>query len=160
MKKIVSAVLAHDFRPEHRGAPYFFNNCYMNSGEFIEYCVKAAYGFKPCKDSNTAYNNGADIAELGISVKSSKATLTSIELGKTKTEIINRYFETAIANAWAYGTIQDDALIIYIMDKAEFAMFLDNFSTVQKSSSKNGQKNIVRLKATSLKMLEWLEGQL
>lgn len=160
MKKIVSSTLSHEFHVEHKGAPYCLNGKYMNSGEFIECNIKAALGYVPRKDANSAYNITSDIPEYNISVKSSKATLTSIELGETKSEIIKHYFETVCSDKWAYGTIQENRLITYIMDKTEFAMFLENFSTLQKSSSKCGSKTIVRIKATSLKMLEWFEGQI
>ena len=70
------------FDPTHKGAPYTLDGeHYMNSGEFAEVADKMVKGYGSKKDANTPFDKGSDIEETNTSVKSSKATLTSAQIG-------------------------------------------------------------------------------
>ena len=129
------------FDPTHKGAPYTLDGeHYMNGGEFAEVADKMVKGFGSKKDANTPFDKGSDIEETDTSVKSSKATLTSAQIGYDF-ESIN----------WDYVVIVDDTVIIYNMNASEFESFLDNWATYCKD------RNVIRMKATSGKMLRWFD---
>ena len=94
MKKFIStAIPAHRYDPDHKGAHYTFDGShYLNNGEFAEAVLKSCMGYTCEKDANTAFDAGSDIEELHMSVKSSKATLTSEILGKDMESSLNTYF--------------------------------------------------------------------
>ena len=140
------------FDPMHKGAPYTLDGeHYMNGGEFAEIADKMVKGYGSKKDANTPFDTGSDIEETSTSVKSSKATLTSTQIGYDFDSIKRCYFARVHSTNWYYVVILDDTMIIYNMDAAEFESFLDNWSTYCKD------RNIIRIKATSGKMLRWLD---
>ncbi len=140
------------FDPEHRGAPYTLDSeHYMNGGEFAEVADKMAKGFGSKKDANTPFDKGSDIEETNTSVKSSKATLTSAQIGYDFDSIKRCYFARVHSTNWDYVVVLDDTMIIYNMDAAEFESFLDNWSSYCKD------RNVIRIKATSGKMLRWFD---
>lgn len=140
------------FDPTHKGAPYTLDGeHYMNSGEFAEVADKMVKGYGSKKDANTPFDKGSDIEETNTSVKSSKATLTSAQIGYDFDSIKRCYFARVHSTNWDYVVILDDTVIIYNMDAAEFESFLDNWSTYCKD------RNVIRIKTTSGKMLRWLD---
>ena len=140
------------FDPAHKGAPYTLDGeHYMNGGEFAEVADKMVKGLGSKKDANTPFDKGSDIEETDTSVKSSKATLTSAQIGYDFDSIKRCYFARVHSTNWDYVVILDDTVIIYNMDAAEFESFLDNWSTYCKD------RNIIRIKTTSGKMLRWLD---
>lgn len=153
MKKSVFTMNFHfEYDPAHRGAPYSLDGeHYMNAGEFAEVADKLCKGFGSSKDANTPFDKGSDIAETMTSVKSSKATLTGAQIGYDFESIKKCYFARVHSTNWDYVVIMDDTLMVYNMDAAEFEDFMDNWATYSKD------RNVIRFKATSGKMLNWLD---
>ena len=140
------------FDPAHKGAPYTLDGeHYMNGGEFAEIADKMVKGLGNKKDANTPFDQGSDIEETDTSVKSSKATLTSAQIGYDFDSIKRCYFARVHSTNWDYVVVLDDTVIIYNMNAAEFESFLDNWSSYCKD------RNIIRIKATSGKMLRWFD---
>ena len=153
MKKTVFTMNFHfEYDPAHRGAPYSLDGeHYMNAGEFAEVADKLCKGLGSSKDANTPFDKGSDIAETMTSVKSSKATLTGAQIGYDFESIKKCYFARVHSTNWDYVVIMDDTLMVYNMDAAEFEDFMDNWATYCKD------RNVIRFKATSGKMLNWLD---
>lgn len=153
MKKSVFTMNFHfEYDPAHRGAPYSLDGeHYMNAGEFAEVADKLCKGLGSSKDANTPFDKGSDIAETMTSVKSSKATLTGAQIGYDFESIKKCYFARVHSTNWDYVVIMDDTLTVYNMDAAEFEDFMDNWATYNKD------RNVIRFKATSGKMLNWLD---
>lgn len=140
------------FDPAHKGAPYTMDGeHYMNGGEFAEIADKMVKGLGSKKDANTPFDKGSDIEETATSVKSSKATLTSAQIGYDFESIKRCYFARVHSTNWDYVVILDDTVIVYNMNAAEFESFLDNWASYYKD------RNVIRMKATSGKMLQWLD---
>lgn len=140
------------FDPTHKGAPYSFDGVHwLNNGEFLEPCTKWLFGYEMKKDANTPFDKGSDIPEINASVKSSKATLTSVKLGSTFEEIKRNYFERVHSTLWIYATMIEDKIVVYLMNKDEFAEFMDCFGTYCTD------RQVIRFKSTSGKMIKWFE---
>ena len=152
MKKFIStAIPAHQYDPDHKGAHYTFDGShYLNNGEFAEAVLKSCMGYACEKDANTAFDAGSDIEELHMSVKSSKATLVNEILGKDMESSLNTYFDRTASESWAWVVIMDDTCTAYIMNADEFR----TFTTEWASYNNEGR---IRYKATSGKMLKWFE---
>lgn len=139
------------FDPTHKGAPYTLDGeHYMNSGEFAEVADKMVKGFGSVKDANTPFDKGSDIEATRTSIKSSKATLTSAQIGYDFESIKRCYFARVHSTNWDYVVIVDDTVVIYNMNKGEFESFLDQWASYCKD------RNVIRMKSTSNKMLTWL----
>ena len=140
------------FDPAHKGAPYTLDGeHYINGGEFAEVADKMVKGLGSKKDANTPFDKGSDIEETDTSVKSSKATLTSAQIGYDFESIKRCYFARVHSTNWDYVVVLDDTVIIYNMNAEEFEIFLDNWATYCKD------RNVIRMKATSGKMLKWFD---
>lgn len=152
MKKATYEInLAYTFDPTHKGANYTFDGeHWTNGGEFAEVVTKAALGYEAKKDANTRYDVASDIEELNASVKSSRFTLVNFSLADTFEESINRYFETVHSTLWIYTVIIEDTAMLYYMNRKEFKDFLYTFSSLN-------ERNVIRCKATSGKMIKWFE---
>ena len=61
------------------------------------------------------------------------------------------YFARVHSTNWDYVVIIDDSVVVYNMNKAEFSDFLDEWATYCKD------RNVIRMKATSGKMLRWFD---
>jgi hypothetical protein len=99
------------------------------------------------------YNLGSDIPQLHESVKSGKATLTSVVLGESVDEIITNYVATTASSLHSYVMLIDDELITYIMDIDEFVEFTREFGSYEAS------RKVIRYKADSGKMIKWFEAR-
>lgn len=140
------------FDPERKGAKFTLDGIHwLNSGEFAEVADKAIKGYDLSKDANTAYDKGSDIKETRTSVKSGKATLTSKVLGNSMKEVLNTYFANTHSTNWDWVVLIDDEVIIYNMNAKEFNEFTREWATY------DANRKVVRYKATSGKMLKWLE---
>lgn len=140
------------FDPSHKGAPYTLDGeHYMNGGEFAEIADKMVKGYGSKKDANTPFDQGSDIEETATSVKSSRATLTSMKIGYDFESIKRCYFARVHSTNWDYVVILDDTLVVYNMDAAEFEAFLNEWSVYCKD------RNVIRMKVTSAKMLRWFD---
>ena len=153
MKKIVKEItIDYIFEADRKGAKYSFDGGehFCNGGDFLEITAKHENGFNAKKDANTPFDKGSDIEEIKTSVKSSKFTLTSEKLADTFEESKNVYFQRVHSNKWWYVVRIDDTIIIYVMNKSEFSEFLDNWASLN-------ERGVIRGKATSAKMLLWLD---
>ena len=156
MKKLIKTIdFEYHFIPEHKGAPFTFDCIhYMNAGDFKETAFKKVFGYGDRKDANTPFDKGSDIPELNASIKSGKATLTSVNLGNNFDEVKHNYFERVHSIAWIYVTIIDNSLVAYIMNKTEFSSFMDTFGNYC------NDRHVIRFKADSGKMIKWFEDRL
>lgn len=154
-KQIENIKIDYIFDTAHKGSNYSFDGGqhWCNGGEAAEIITKSVLGFKAEKDANTSYDVASDIEEISASVKSSRFTLVNMVLADTFEETIERYFETVHSNTWIYTVVIEDTATLYWMDAIEFKAFLYQFCFF------NERKN-VRCKATSGKMLKWLEERL
>lgn len=152
MKKATYEInVAYTFDPAHKGANYTFDGeHWTNGGEFAEVITKSVLGFEAKKDANTRYDVASDIEEINASVKSSRFTLVNFSLADTFEESIERYFETVHSTQWIYTVVIEDMVTLYYMNKREFSDFLFTFTALN-------ERNVVRCKATSGKMLKWFE---
>ena len=112
---------------------------------------KMVKGYGSKKDANTPFDQGSDIEETDTSVKSSKATLTSKQIGYDFQSIKECYFARVHSTNWDYVVLMEDTVVIYNMNKTEFSEFLDNWATYCKD------RNVIRMKNTSGKMLQWMD---
>jgi len=87
---------------------------------------------------NLRYDKGTDI--LDYQVKSAKASLHDPNLEK--------------ASKFIY--VSKDFKTLYIMNRAEYQDFINNFSYKSKESQKNGSGEKLRLLDESKRMLQWL----
>ena len=140
---------------EHKGAKYLVGESHKNRGELKELITQFNNGFT-CHKGNTSFDKGHDIDELKASVKSSGASLACI-YGNSKEDIINEYFKRVASTMWIWVEFNETTQLVteYRMNKKEFAEFLNLFSILTKESGSDKQK--VRFKATTKKMIEWLE---
>lgn len=141
------------FDPAHKGAPYSLNGgeSWTNGGELKEVLFKSCLGLEAKKDACGAYDKTDDVPELGASVKSSKATLVNKVLGYDFESVKRHYFATVHSTLWVWVSIKDETLTAYYMEADEFESFLDKWAGFDKD------RKVIRFKAESLKMLQWLE---
>lgn len=146
-------VKAFQFDANHSGAHYSFDggSHWCNFGEFAETHFKACLNLKAEKDANTPFDKGDDIPEYSASVKSSKATLVNRVLGNSFEETKALYFENVHSKRFVWVSIQDTELTAFWMDASEFENFLNEFSSFDKS------RKVIRFKAESKRMIQWLK---
>ena len=135
-----------------KGAKYSVNGgkSWLNGGEFAEVVAKAAHGLDATKDANTRFNEGSDVPEFHASVKSSKASLTNMKLADSFDASVTAYFEQTASSEFWYVSIMDELVTIYKMNATKFEKFLRKFS-------KLNERGVIRIAATSAKMLAWLD---
>lgn len=153
MKKVMFA-LNHPymFNPEHKGAPYSLNEGenWMNHGDLCEAMFKFVLGYEARKDACGAYDKTDDVPEIGASVKSSKCTLVNKVLGYDFDSVKKHYFATCHSTLWVWVSIHEETLSAYYMSREEFESFMDNWASFM------ADRKVIRFKAESLKMLQWL----
>lgn len=152
MKYMKAMNLSYTYDAARKGAKYSINGgkSWLNSGEFAEAAAKAAHGLDAAKDANTRFNEGSDVPEFHASVKSSKASLTNMKLADTFEASLTAYFEQVASSEFWYVTIVDELVTIYKMNATKFEKFLRKFS-------KLNERGVIRIAATSSKMLAWLD---
>jgi len=151
MKMTRKINLSYAYDAARKGAKYTFDGkCWMNGGEFMEAVAKALHGLDPRKDANTRFDEGSDVPEYNASVKSSKASLTSMKLADDFDGSVRAYFEQVASSEFWYVTIADELVTIYKMNATKFERFLRKFS-------KLNERGVIRIAATSSKMLAWLD---
>lgn len=154
MKRITTNVmLKYTFDPKgHKGAPYFVDGgkAWMNNGDFMEVMTKAALGFEPVKDGNTAFDEGSDIPEINASVKSARFTLAGRKLGPDFDSFFNEYFRLCHSNLWIYSAIVNDKFVMYFMQEDEFKTFVRTWCEFN-------ERHVIRCKNSQVSILAWLE---
>jgi hypothetical protein len=145
--------LSYIYDGNRKGAKYSTDGgkTFMNAGEFLEILTKHCKGYNAQKDANTAYDKGSDLAELNASIKSSKATLTTKNLGGSFDEILRNYFQSVPSTLWIWAVLVDETLITYEMNRTEFEQFTRQWAGYSENRS------VVRYKITSNIMIQWLE---
>lgn len=154
LKTVVKNTVKYEFVPSHKGAPYTFDGeHFMNAGQLKQILrVFSLYGRLERPDK-VPYNLGSDIPELHESVKSSKATLTTVVLGESFDEVLDKYIKTTASTSHSYVVLDNDMIITYIMNMSEFVEFTKCFASYAKD------RKVIRYKADSKLMLEWLESR-
>jgi hypothetical protein len=152
MKYMKAMNLSYTYDAARKGAKYTINGgkSWLNGGEFAEAAAKAAHGLDAAKDANTRFNEGSDVPEFHASVKSSKASLTNMKLADSFEASLTAYFEQVASSEFWYVTIADELVTIYKMNATKFEKFLRKFS-------KLNERGVIRIAATSSKMLAWLD---
>lgn len=118
---------------------------YKNNGQQAEMIFKYTMTGKIVKADNTPFTVSGDYAD--IQIKSARATIC-------KGVNLDKHLQTDAANRYAY--VINDFSIAYIMNKAEYKQFVEEFGTITRESSKNGGAEKIRLKQENAKMAEWL----
>ena len=152
MKRLEKEInIKYTYDPAHKGAPYTIDGeHYMNGGDITEIGTKSALGFECKKDGNTPYDKGSDIEEISASVKSSKATVVNMILGDTMETSMDVFFANVHSTQFIYSILIENMVTMYFMNPAEFREFLTEWA-------KLNERGYMRLKATSGKMIKWLE---
>lgn len=152
MKMTREINLTYTYDAARKGAKYSINGgkSWLNGGEFLEAVAKALHGLDPHKDANTRFDEGSDVPEFNASVKSSKASLTNMKLADSFEASLTAYFEQVASSEFWYVTITDELATIYKMNATKFEKFLRKFS-------KLNERGVIRIAATSSKMLAWLD---
>lgn len=154
MKKvIIKNELNFIYDNSRRGAKYSLTGKnWMNRGEYLEAATKFAFGYTPEKDANTAFDKGYDIPELQASVKSNGCSLTSMRLGDTMDEFIEKFFQQSSENTkYIWTSEENDMMYIYIMNNKEFKIFVENFGSWEKS------RKTIRIKRSEKRIRKYLE---
>jgi len=154
MKKVTYTIKqSYIFDPAHTGAPYSLNGGrnWTNGGELKEVLLKGCLNFEVVKDANGRFDRTDDIPQLNASVKSSKATLVNMKLGQDFESFKRNYFANVHSTLFIWVSIHDEELTAYFMNATEFESFMDRFATFTK------ERQVIRFKAESLKMLQWLD---
>jgi len=120
-----------------------------NGGECKELVAKDFYHLPRVKD-NTAWNTGADIAEMEISVKSAKASLCESLAGLPMDVQIARYCSECACKAVMWVEFDGDLLEMWIMPLDVFAKFTKRFAHV----STDGK---IHFPTTSALMRQWFK---
>lgn len=157
MKKTIFIInFSYHFEADRKGAKYSLDGeHWFNGGNFAELCVRNGFGFGLHYDTDCIpFDAGSDIEELHMSVKSSKATLTSECLGHDLETSLNTYFDRVASTSWCWAVVIENTVQCYIMNANEFREFTENWG------SYNKDRGNIRYKATSGKMITWLEERL
>lgn len=151
--------LNYTYNAEHKGSHYLIENktTYCNKGEFSESVCKYKHGCYEAHNPTTAWNKGSDIEHMQASVKSSEASLGRGITGDTIEEMAESFFKETPSTLFIWINIDEltQQVTEYHMNKAEFKMFIMNFTRVHHSSSK--KENIVRFRKHTKKMEQWFE---
>ena len=152
MKMISKIKVSYTYDATRKGAKYSINGGenWLNGGEFAEIAAKAAHGLNATKDANTRFDEGSDVPEFHASVKSSKASLTNMKLADSFDASVAAYFEQTASSEFWYVSIIDELATIYKMNAKTFERFLRKFA-------KLNERGVIRIGATSSKMLAWLD---
>lgn len=125
---------------------------YINIGHDAEQSVAYRLTGELRKAGNTDFDEGSDIPEFELSVKSFHFTLTSKELaGGSYEEMANDFFRRCPSKWFAYVTKDG---IVYIMTPTEFRQFLDLFHEMDTSSK---GFRVIRGKREPKAMMQWLD---
>ena len=125
-----------------------FPRMYANNGQHAEQVARFTLTGEICKADNLRHDLGADC--LNYQIKSARATVC-------KGSDLKAYLDHDAATAYIYVTA--DFSIGYIMNRAEYEQFVNEFGTVTRESHKNGGAEKIRLGHETNKMREWLEAR-
>ena len=139
---------------------YTIINHHFHAKEGInkEQCLDYHYNRRHGNHDNLKWNEGSDIPEQHISVKSAKFSLCAGGqlAGETIKEMIDDYFARVASLVFAYVTKNYE---VYEMNATEFRAFLEQFAYISRESETNGGKSKIKAKSESKAMLEWLRAR-
>lgn len=127
---------------------------YKNNGQHAEQLADYALTGQIRKADRIAFDKGSDIPELEASVKSARFTLASTLKGETFEEQLNDYFTRTASRMVVYVSLELE--LAFLMDMEEFRAFIETFCKLQRSSSENGGKPVIRMGTETKKVKEWL----
>lgn len=127
---------------------------YKNNGQHAEQLADYALTGQVRKADRLAFDKGSDIPELDASVKSARFTLASTLEGETLEEQLKDYFSRTASKITVYVSLELETA--FLMDMEEFRTFLETFCKLQRSSSKSGGKQVVRMGTETKKVQAWL----
>ena len=150
------------YDPNHSNSHYIIENCaaYRNRGELCESICKHHRGIYTEINPHTSWCDGSDIESEFASVKSSEGGLgrgiggyDNSASDKIKTYFKNTHSKTFI---WVELNEKTKEVVEYQMNRSEFGKFVQKFTRVHRASNK--KEVTVRFRATSKKMIAFLEG--
>jgi hypothetical protein len=127
---------------------------YKNNGQHAEQLADYALTGQIRKADRIAFDKGSDIPELEASVKSARFTLASTLEGETFKEQLEDYFTRTASKLAIYVSLELETA--FLMNMEEFRTFIETFCKLQRSSSKNGGKPVIRMGTETKKVQEWL----
>ena len=127
---------------------------YKNNGQHAEQLADYALTGQIRKADRVPFDKGSDIPELEASVKSARFTLASTLKGETFEEQLEDYFARTASKVAVYVSLQLETA--FVMDMEEFRAFIETFCKLQRSSSKNGGRQVIRMGTETKKVQEWL----
>lgn len=126
---------------------------YKNNGAHAQQALDFTLTGHIRPHDNVKWNEGSDIPELHMSVKTDRFTLASDLIGETISDKVDDYFNRTASNVFAYVATTG---IAYIMNPTEFKAFMLTFCKLERDSSKNGGRMKVRFPHETEKVREWL----
>lgn len=163
MKKITYInEMPYIYDENHKRSHYLLNGSqkYKNRGEAIESIAKYHRGIYTEANPTTKWNQGSDIPEEHLEVKSSEGNLGRGIKGNTTNAKIKNYFKGVDKEKkWAWIEWNEETQVVteYHMNKKEFGNFVRLFTRTHNMS--NHKELCIRLRPTSKKMIKWLESQ-
>lgn len=129
---------------------------YTNNGMHAEQVLAYTLTHEIRKHDKVPFDQGSDIPEYHMSVKSSKASLMSGNYctKDTKEEIIEEFITRSASKYFAY--VLEDFSMAYVMNGNEFAEFCTMFAGMSRESSKNGGKAKVQIYKENERTRMWL----
>lgn len=147
LKNVYPIVTNFTYDPNHKGAHYFINGHYANTGEAVEIMLKACKGFEATKDANTRFDMGSDIEETHTSVKTFGFSLCE-SIADNFVDTVSEYLRRTASTNVSYALIINEEIVEYNMSLEEFKEMLERFG----SWDKGGKK--IRVKRNPLTWLE------
>lgn len=127
---------------------------YRNNGQRAQQNLDYQLTGQLRKADRVPFDKGSDIPEYRLSVKSYHFTLASDLQGSNYEEMKADFFARCHSVWFAYVTRSQ---LVYIMNRNQFAEFLDLFHELDRSSASNGGKVVIRGKREPKAMLQWLD---
>lgn len=157
-KNVYQITMPYAFDDTRRGSKYLIGGAYKNHGEFVESAMKHHRGLEYLVNPSTTFDKGSDIESEKMSVKSDQSSLARL-YGQTKDEVLTKFFALTVSEKFAWGYEKDGIMTEYIMTKAEFFEFCQEFGKLGVESSAKGRAKgyKVRFNKTSMNMIMWFE---
>ena len=127
---------------------------YKNNGQHAEQLADYTLTGQIRKADHVPFDKGSDIPELEASVKSARFTLASTLKGKTFEEQLKDYFNRTASKMAIYVSLELETA--FLMDMEEFRAFIETFCKLQRTSSKNGGGQVIRMGSETKKVQQWL----
>lgn len=132
---------------------------YRNNGLHCEQWLTYTLTGEIRAHDSVRFDQGSDIDEMGISVKSARATLCSGKALSAETfeGQLAEFFTRVQSEIFAF--VSRDG-IAYMMNPVEFHEFVETFGKWTRDSQKNGGQYKIRLTDETRKMKEWFTARL